>query len=355
MAAGRPSIQKDIADRLGLARSTVSLALSGRGTIGEATQRQVREAARSLGYRPNASARAVRDGRFGSVGLLLSAIGYRSILPTELLDGILDALASHHLRLTLAKVPDEVLARTGFVPQILREYCCDGLLVNYNAEIPVPLLQHMAASSLPTVWINVRQERDCVHPNDVEAGRMAAQALLEAGHRHVAFANLTGWNHYSSIDRRDGFTETIRAAGGLCDVIDCSVGRGPPATAFAADYLRRKDRATAVVGYTNWDAQPFLAAAREFGWHVPEHLSVATFGSDPLEWTDTPVTTVRLPEHALGEAAVAMLLRRIAHPAAYQPPEAIPCSLFPGVTLAVPPSHAPCPRRRAHTPRSDKS
>jgi LacI family transcriptional regulator len=45
--------QQDIARHLGISQTTVSFALRGHPAVGAATVRQVREAARKLGYRPD--------------------------------------------------------------------------------------------------------------------------------------------------------------------------------------------------------------------------------------------------------------------------------------------------------------
>lgn len=166
---------------------------------------------------------------------------------------------------------------------------------------------------------------------------MAARLLLDAGHRHAAFVNFTGWGHYSAHDRRNGFAETMRAGGGSCEVIDRRTDLGPPAVALAADWLRRRHRrATAVAGYTQWEARPFLTAARHLGWRMPARLSVLTFGEHPWTWTDTMVTTLLLPERALGEAGVAMIVQRIAAPAIHQSASAIPFTLLAGETVGAP-------------------
>lgn len=53
----------DVARRAGVSPSTVSYALSGKRPISDATRRRVEAAARDLGYRPHAAARAVAAPR----------------------------------------------------------------------------------------------------------------------------------------------------------------------------------------------------------------------------------------------------------------------------------------------------
>lgn len=64
---------KELADFLKLSTATVSKALNNKSDISSHTRKKVLEAAESLGYRPNASARHLRSGKVGVVALLLPA------------------------------------------------------------------------------------------------------------------------------------------------------------------------------------------------------------------------------------------------------------------------------------------
>jgi DNA-binding LacI/PurR family transcriptional regulator len=66
--------QAQLAEKLGVSQVSVSLAFkSGHNRLNEKTRSQILKAAEKYGYRPNASARMMRQGRFGSIGLLHSA------------------------------------------------------------------------------------------------------------------------------------------------------------------------------------------------------------------------------------------------------------------------------------------
>src|ERR1700733_11653518 len=71
-AAGeRRPIMKDVAERAGVSRTTVSLVLNGRDTrIAEATRRRVEQAARELDFRPSVAAQQLRTSRSQMVGLI---------------------------------------------------------------------------------------------------------------------------------------------------------------------------------------------------------------------------------------------------------------------------------------------
>ena len=62
---------QDIADRLGVSRSTASFAITGRGRVSDEMRRRVREVADELGYRPNSVARHLKGSRTGMLALRL--------------------------------------------------------------------------------------------------------------------------------------------------------------------------------------------------------------------------------------------------------------------------------------------
>lgn len=65
---------REVADRAGVSRTTVSFALNGVRTerIPEETRLRVLQAARELGYVPDAAARTLVSGRTGTLGLVVS-------------------------------------------------------------------------------------------------------------------------------------------------------------------------------------------------------------------------------------------------------------------------------------------
>ena len=90
----RPATIVDVARAAFVSPSTASLALSGRKGVTEATRERVREAAQQLRYRPNLTARSLRGGTVGPVGI---------VVDPSLIDDVHDVsrLFAHRLLLTL--------------------------------------------------------------------------------------------------------------------------------------------------------------------------------------------------------------------------------------------------------------
>jgi DNA-binding LacI/PurR family transcriptional regulator len=93
----------DVARAAGVSVSTASEALSGRGRMTSDTRAAVHEAARRLGYRPNALARGLRTGRTHTIGLhrMHAADNFDSEYFRELVAGVMDVTTCHDYDLSL--------------------------------------------------------------------------------------------------------------------------------------------------------------------------------------------------------------------------------------------------------------
>jgi LacI family transcriptional regulator len=330
---------KEIAALTDLFVPTVVQILGNRADrYSKATQQRVRKTARELGYRPNSFARAVRLGRFGQAALLLSTDRGRSYLPPDLFDGLHDSLAEHEMHLCVVKLPDEKLTDAGFVPKILREWCCDGLLVNYTDQIPPKMIELIESSRHPAVWLNTKRDHDCVYPDDFDAGRRLTAMLIERGHRHIAYVDLhfafdtrTQPKRYSKWDRWTGYEQAMRDAGLAPRRIDAAATALHDVAGIyefwsnpAGSWLDRDDRPTAVVCYAREDANPIALAAQKLGLRLPQDLAFAAFadrGQAVMPALLPPVAV--LPHEELGRKAVEMLMAKIASPTRVQKPVAV--------------------------------
>lgn len=362
----RPDTLGQIAAQVGASPNTVLRVLRGQNKEiwpsairrGEA----VRAAARKMGYLPNGSARAMRSGRHNAVSLVLSTDAGRSYLPDGLFAGIHDALSAKGIRLIVSKLPDATLTDAHVMPVVLREWSCDGLLINYTDRVPEKMIRLLANYRIPSVWINRQSPADCVCYDDAGAAQAATRHLLALGHRRIAyldFSPLSQWPtaHCSRADRYAGYATAMQQAG-LTPACRDHVAGVPIAGRLDATValLRGAGRPTAVLTF---DAGlRLLHAAAVAGLRVPQQVSLMTFGpkdldgNDPLgeEFHGRRLAMMCIPVAEAGRQAVAMLLRKIAAPAAALPARVLPLTLDPGDTCGPAPRGGP-PTCRAHPAR----
>ncbi len=212
---GHPTLAT-IAAHVGLSRATVTHVLNGRATeqrIHPDTQTRVREVALELGYRPNAAARAVRSGKFGSLALIQSQLG--QYLPAELLYGLTAAVVARDMLLVLTQVANVDAHGDSYVAQTMRELSVDGVFVNRHGGAPPPYLDRILKLRIPAVFLKSRQEFNSVFPDDLKGGELATAFLLRLNHERIAYVESEQRciPHYSELDRRAGYLQAMASAG----------------------------------------------------------------------------------------------------------------------------------------------
>jgi LacI family transcriptional regulator len=324
------SIVNSIAREVGVSPRTVRRVLNGevRDTRPTFVRRaeKIRELGRRANYLPNAAARATRTGRFNVVTLLLSTVPGYSHLFGGLLVGIEEELARKGQQLHLTRLTDAALTDERFMPRALREWCSDGLLVNYQHHIPAELVRLIRQHRLPSVWMNSKQEKDCVYPDEHKAGLLATRWLLERGRRLIAYVDYSHGEaddpakHYSERDRLGGYRQAMREAG----LAPRRIGARDSAVASAEHlalsrrWLEAPDRPDGVVVYS--DVVAIFAAAQSLGLRVGEELEIMAFAEGQVKVGGQPLPTTTFNAGELGRKSVRMLLEKIAHPDRLTPP-----------------------------------
>ncbi|BDI32488.1 LacI family transcriptional regulator [Capsulimonas corticalis] len=321
----------DIAKRVGVSKVTASAVLNHVGAntkVSEATRLRILEAAREMGYRPNSSARSMRTGKFGCVGLVLSTHSSRSTLPRDALGGINAALAERDYHLTVGTAPDEILSSAENMPKMLRQWMADGLLINYSFGAPEGMARYIQENSIPSVWINGAAETDTVSPDDWGASREVTTRLFALGHRRIGYCEYDFQEetvlHYSVAARADGYMEAMRAAG-------LEPWREKTRSAsWASDdraRIRRRlsaaDRPTAIVTYWPSVANVIFSQALALGLRVPEDVTIVTFSDFGDMAEGLPINICRLPSYEIGRRAVTMLWEKFDAPARALPSESL--------------------------------
>ncbi|HEY6762438.1 MAG TPA: LacI family DNA-binding transcriptional regulator [Baekduia sp.] len=301
----------DVAKKAGVSQTTVSLVFSGKATgrISQATVLAVQEAARELGYRPNAAARALRSGTASAVGLVVRDVTHPFFGRT--LRGAQKAASEAGHVVVLI---DDNYGRGDAAVQTLRDGAIDGFL--YFAAVPSPAMA--APGAPPVVMVESVQPGLPFVRFDVAGGAdQAMDHLIALGHRRIGSLRLqaddgTGGQTFDL--RHDRWAAGLRAVG--VDPATVPVG----VTSFDADstiaaaraLLQSPDRATAYLCDDDLLAAGMVAACHQLGLRVPE--DVAVVGFDDLELarlTNPQLTTVAFDAEALGAAAFDLLLARL--------------------------------------------
>jgi LacI family transcriptional regulator len=322
---------RDIAQRVGLSTSAVSLIARGDGGVAESTRERVLQVMREVGYAP----RPARNGQRGAAAQALALVVERLPLPVladaayaEVAGGMQAAARSRGFLLAL----HELESPTDLGTILGDPERCAGLLLLGSGDLTDDAVRRLL-QRVPAVLVDnhlLGHPAECVLPDHATAGFLATEHLAALGHRRIAF--LPGPRKYNTLaDRLQGFLGAMALRGLPVppDLLPPPVG-GTPRKGYhqMKQLLGLPHPPTAVVATSDKSALGALEALREAGRRVPQ--DVALVGIDDIAdaaHTDPPLTTVHWPKRELGMLAVQRLLERIERPDAVPVKTLVPCSL----------------------------
>lgn len=300
-----PATIGDVARLAGVGRGTVSRVLNDRPNVDPGTRERVQRAIDELDFVPSATARRLSLGRTHTIVVVGPFLTRPSIV--ERLAGIGSALAGAGLDAISTSV-ESLDRRAAVIHDAARPERADGLIIIHIAPTSDEA-DRIMSSGMPCVLIDAHHRRlPRVVVDDVQGGHLAAQHLLELGHRRIAFIGdvpLPGFGFSSTRLRLRGVVRTLRDAG--MELPEARIALGEHSRAGArASTLRLLDGPlppTAIIAASDTEAMGVLEAARLRGLRVPEHLSV--IGYDDIDVADfIGLTTVRQPLFETGIRAV---------------------------------------------------
>lgn len=306
----------DVARLAGVSVKTVSNVINDHPHVRPETRERVLSAIDTLAYRPNMSARGLRSGRTGVIGLAIPAL--RENYFAELADSVIHAAQDHGLSVLVEQTSGdrdkELVAVTGG-----RLRFTDGLLLS-----PVGLGQsdaHLLDVPFPLVLLGERifgGPTDHVAMHNTTAAQAAVRHLLESGRRRVAVIGASGTEESdasSATLRIRGYRRALEAAGIEPDprLVRVTSGWNREAGAAAAHAL--------VADGTDFDAVfalndtlglGVLRAFGEEGLKVPEDVAVIGFdNTEEARFAVPSLSSVDTGRDEIAAIAVRLLVERI--------------------------------------------
>lgn len=308
----------DVARLAGVHASTVSRVLNPatRAMIRPAVAETVLAAVAKLGYRPHAIAASLRTRRSSTVGVLIPDL--TNPLFAAIVRGIEDALGEAGYTAILGNCDNDP-ARERTVLQKMRERRVDGLILA-TAHREDALIAECRADDIPLVLVNRTVDDRAVSAvvvDDATGIRLAIEHLAGLGHR--AIAHLAGPQDLSTgRQRQRSFAKAMAAAGLAADprlVLVCRAMTEDEGRRQFAALLARGRAVTAVLAGNDLIAMGCYDELAARGLACPASMSIV--GYNDIRFVDRlapPLTTVRIPQYAMGAEAARLLLARMADP-----------------------------------------
>lgn len=311
----RATTRIDVARLAGVSTAVVSYVVNdGPRGVSEQTRERVLRAIRQLNYRPNPSARALKTGTTGLIGVVVSDITNPHY--AEFVAAIDAAAGAVGSSLMLGISHGDAEGEAALIQSLIDRGTDDLLLVNCRltddrlrtlgaADKPCVLMDRsLPGSMLPTVGV------------DLQAGaRLALEHLADHGHRRIAY--VTGPLMETQIDHRGIAYEAVGRERGLSK-LDPLITEWNRDGGYRAveEFLAWSEPPTAVFAGSDLIAVGVLKAAHDRGLSIPDDLAVIGLdGTMESAYMTPALTTVRQPLDLMAKEAIDVLARRGDHAA----------------------------------------
>ncbi|WP_382159405.1 LacI family DNA-binding transcriptional regulator [Hydrogenophaga sp. ANAO-22] len=306
--SGRTTLS-DVARAADVSPITASRALRGERSVAAELVERVKLAAEQLGYVPDPAARALASQRSTQVPVLVPLLS--NALFVDVLEAVHRTLLPHGYQTLIGVTHYEPREEE----QLLRSYLAHrpaGLLLT-GFDRTEAARQLIAGSGVPCVHLMELTQAPgvyCVGFSQVEAGHAITEHLVRRGRRRIAF--VAAQLDPRTMQRAEGYRRCLRQHG-LYDAKLELLSPQPSSMQLGGelleDLLRTRPEVDAVFFCNDDLAQGGLLCALRLKIEVPARIAVAGFndlsGSDQMV---PPLTTVRTPRRAIGEASAQMLL-----------------------------------------------
>ncbi len=307
----KPMTIDDIAKALGISKTTVSRAISGKGRIGNATRERVLTYIEEHDYRPNVIARGLAQQRTYNIAVVWPMEADLIDMPffQKVLVGIAEVTGGrgYDVLITLNRGEDiEDLRRAVDNRKV------DGVILT-RTLVEDPAIAYLQANEVPFVTIGTCEDPG-IHQvdNDNEtACRDLMRRLMEKG--YTRFALMGGDPHHVITRQREaGYRRALEEAGLPIDQDLRCLGniQGEELEKEISGVLSKK--VECLVCMDDVMAQKVLMTCQGLGVSIPGDLSLASFyNSRILEQVKPAVTSISFDEKMLGASAAEQILRLI--------------------------------------------
>lgn len=310
--SSKPTIY-DVADRAGVAISTVSRVLNDSRDVSDKTREIVLAAIEELQFRPNRTAKSLAQQSTRTIAVAVPT--FTTPFHNELLKGVRSRLGEVDIDLLLCDL--KWAAPEATLMNFLNRGAMDGLLL---AGMPVDeqIATELVQLGAPVILVGGRwDELDSFYWDETTGARMAVEHLIDEGHTRIGMIT----THFESSLRNarvQGYKEALENAGLPFHEEWIAVGRTEKHAGFSEESGYEAMQAlldidpplTAVFASSDVQAIGAWQAIRHEGMEVPDDYALV--GYDDIKISRfIGLSSVAQNMHDVGEQAADRLLNRI--------------------------------------------
>lgn len=308
----------DVAALAGVSPKTVSRVVNGEPGVSPTTRERVLDAVARAGYAPNTSARSLRTGRSGAIGLAVPELNQPFF--AEIADRIAAEARRHDLALVLGVTGERGQGEADFLS---RHPELDGTIMYWQGMEPEQITA--AAAQRPLVLLGERQHDgvDRVTMDNERGIGLVVSHLHALGRRRIAVLGTPAagaWTHAASRVRAAALRVAMEDRDLPLDerlLVSATEWRRVDGATAIRTLLARRVPFDAVIAFNDGLALGALHELAAAGVRVPDDVAVTGFDNLEISRYNSPaLTTISPTLSAYGADAVALLHARIEAPSA---------------------------------------
>lgn len=309
----KPITLKDIADRLGINKSTVSRALKDHPDVGQKTKDAVKKLAKKLHYRPNTVAASLRHKKSKVIGLLTPQISH-FFLPS-VIQGIEDVVHQHGYNLLILQ-SQESYEREVENLNIFLDNNVEGIIASVSrTTIDFSHFNQIINMGLPIVFYDrvVKDlDTDVVLLDDITASYNAINHVIERGKDKIAIC-IGNQNLLISQNRLKGYKQALQDSGIPIKedfIISCEWPE--EAKKKTRELLESNTPPDAIFTISDLTLSGVMQAIYSKNLSIPNDVAVVAFCEEPFRSMYNPSITAIQPKGLeIGKTSAELLFQRI--------------------------------------------
>lgn len=304
----------DLANELGISKSTVSRALRGHSDIHEGTRQMVLDLAKQLEYEPNPLAHGLLKNRTNTIGIIVPE--FRHYFFPAFIIGAQSVLSKAGYNVMICQ-SDECYETEVANVKALMSSRVDGFLVSVTSQTNnFDHFKTVMRKEIPMVFFNricPELETPQVVVDDYHGAFMAVEHLIEQGYKRIA--HLAGPSSLQlSKNRKQGYLDAIQKHNLTIDnelIIEFDLTE-EKARIYANHLLSLPNPPDAIFAINDPTAIEVMILAKSKGIKIPEELGVVGFSNDPVSTIIEPqLTTISQPIGEMGKLSASILIKAL--------------------------------------------
>jgi LacI family transcriptional regulator len=307
--------RKDIAEKAGVAPSTVSRALAGRtDLLPEETIAHVQKIATEMGYRKNMLASRFASNKSYQIGFVVPLNRYRGVFQLSYYSTILDAIVSEALprgyTVSIAPIEDTGDTISDHLQGLIAGRQVDGLVLG-GLKQDDPLPDDLERHQIPTVLVG--SHYDGTYVGSVNCSPTAAidelmVKLTDRGYSRIFFVS-GDMEYHDAVVQKEALSDAVaKSAIGEVITLEGNYSRRSGYAAAKTIIPEAKDGDCVFLANDRM-AMGFYRYCYENGVSIPERIGVIGSDDDEAATALYPdLTTIHQPRQEMGAAAVGLLI-----------------------------------------------